>query len=96
MSAAEQQWHSIGPFSNPPRGWAKSEERNITWAADLNQSKGYSRPCDVTLSNKRWKQEEEGRGGPLLGKLWSSSRTPAKCVEALIQGRGQSSLIGGK
>ena len=37
MSTAEQQWHSIGPFSNPPRGWAKSEERNITRAAGLNQ-----------------------------------------------------------
>ena len=96
MSTAEQQWHSIGPFSNPPRGWAKSEERNITRAADLNRSKGYSIPCDVTLSNKRWKQEEEGRGGLSFGRRRSSSRTPAACVEALLQGRGQSSLICGK
>uniref|UniRef100_A0A8B9UIL3 Ras GTPase-activating protein 1 n=1 Tax=Anas zonorhyncha TaxID=75864 RepID=A0A8B9UIL3_9AVES len=63
VSTAEQCWHSIRTLSNPPRGWAKSEKRNITRAADLNQPKGYCIPYDVTLSNKRWKQEEEGRGG---------------------------------
>ena len=39
---------------------------DITRAADLNQPKGYSIPYDVTLSTKRWKKKEEGRGGLLL------------------------------